>query len=153
MTVKLFVQAITKITLGIILVGLLIFLPAGTIYYWNGWLLMAVLFIPMFFAGIVMMFKSPELLKHRLNAKETQKEQGLVIGLSFIMFVAGFIVAGLNFRFSLSTPPKSFVSAAVLVFLLAYLLYGEVIRENMYLSRTIEVQENQRLLIQDYIAL
>ena len=146
MTVRLFAQAIIKITLGIILTGLLIFLPAGTLNFSNGWLLMVVLFVPMFLAGIIMMFKNPELLKNRLRAKETQKEQSFVIKLSGLMFVSGFIIAGLDFRFAWSDMPESVVIIAVFIFLLAYLLYGEVIRENSYLSRTIEVQENQKVV-------
>lgn len=146
MTSKLFIQAIGKITLGIILVGLLIFLPAGTFAFPNGWLLMAVLFVPMFIAGVVMMFKKPALLKRRLNAKETQKEQSLVIALSALMFIAGFVVAGLDFRFGWTNLPKSIAIIAVIIFLVAYILYGEVIRENAYLSRTIEVQESQTVI-------
>lgn len=146
MTSKLFIQAIGKITLGIILVGLLIFLPAGTFAFPNGWLLMAVLFVPMFIAGVVMMFKKPALLKRRLNAKETQKEQSLVIALSALMFIAGFVVAGLDFRFGWTNLPKSIDIIAVILFLVAYILYGEVIRENAYLSRTIEVQESQTVI-------
>ena len=146
MTSKLFIQAISKIILGIVSVGLLIFLPAGTFAFPNGWLLMAVLFVPMFIVGIVIMFKSPERLKRRLNAKETQKEQSLVISLSALMFIAGFVVAGLDFRFAWTNLPKSIVITAIIIFLAAYLLYAEVIRENEYLSRTIEVQENQTVI-------
>ena len=146
MTVKLFAQAIIKFLLGVVLVGLLIFLPAGSFAYLNGWLLMGILFVPMFLAGIVMMFKNPELLKKRLNAKEKQKEQSLVVKLSGLMFLLGFIVAGLGFRFGWYTLPKGAVIAAVVVFLAAYLLYAEVLRENTYLSRTIEVQENQTVI-------
>lgn len=146
MTVKLFVQAIAKFLLGIVLVGVLLFLPAGTCSFFNGWLFMSILFIPMFFAGIVMMFKNPGLLKSRLNAKEKQKEQSLVVKLSGLMFLAGFIVAGLGVRFNwyaLSTPV---VIGAAVLFLGAYILYAEVLRENTYLSRTIEVQENQKVI-------
>lgn len=146
MTSKLFIQAIGKITLGIILVGLLIFLPAGTFAFPNGWLLMAVLFVPMFIAGVVMMFKKPALLKRRLNVKETQKEQSLVIALSALMFIAGFVVAGLDFRLGWTNLPKSIAIIAVIIFLVAYILYAEVIRENAYLSRTIEVQESQTVI-------
>ncbi len=146
MTVKLFVQAIIKFLLGVVLVGLLIFLPAGSFAYLNGWLLMGILFVPMFLAGIVMMFKNPELLKKRLNAKEKQKEQSLVVKLSGLMFLLGFVVAGLGFRFGWYTLPKGVVIAAAVVFLAAYLLYAEVLRENTYLSRTIEVQENQTVI-------
>ncbi len=146
MTIKLFLQAITKFIFGFILVGLLIFLPAGTFSFFNGWLFMVLLFVPMFFAGIVMMFKNPSLLKSRLDAKEKQREQGTVIKLSGLMFLAGFIVAGLNFRFDWFTLPKSVVIGAATVFLVAYILYAEVLRENIYLSRTIEVQENQKVI-------
>lgn len=146
MSVKLFFEALIKFSLGTILVGLLIFLPAGTFSYFNGWLLMGILFIPMFCAGIVMMFKNPELLKTRLDAKEKQKEQSLVVKLSGLMFLAGFIVAGLGFRFSWYILPKGISIGAAVVFLIAYVLYAEVMRENTYLSRTIEVQENQKVI-------
>ena len=146
MTIKLFLQAITKFIFGFILVGLLIFLPAGTFSFFNGWLFMGLLFAPMFFAGFVMMFKNPILLKSRLDAKEKQQNQGTVIKLSGLMFLAGFIVAGLNFRFDWFTLPKSVVIGAAMVFLVAYILYAEVLRENTYLSRTIEVQENQKVI-------
>lgn len=147
MSTKVFIQAIFKITLGFILMVLLIFLPAGSIYFFNGWILMAVLFIPMFFEGIIMMFKNPELLKRRLNSNESQKKQRNIVFLCAIMFVAGFIIAGLDFRFAWSDLPKSILSLAVLIFLAGYAIYGEVIRENIYLSRTIEIQENQRLIV------
>lgn len=146
MTTKLFIQAVTKFLSGVVLVSLLIFLPAGSFLFFNGWLFMGILFVPMFFAGIVMMFKNPELLKKRLNAKEEEKEQSLVVKLSGLMFLAGFIVAGLGFRFGWYTLPKGAVISAAVVFLAAYILYAEVLRENMYLSRTIEVQENQRVV-------
>lgn len=146
MTLKLFISAIIKFILGVALVGLLIFLPAGSLSFFNGWLLMGILFIPMFFAGIVMMFKNPDLLKSRLNAKEKRGEQSLVINWSGLMFVAGFIVAGLNFRFNLYTLPKGVSVGMAVVFLVAYILYAEVLRENTYLSRTIEVQENQKVI-------
>ena len=146
MNAKLFFQAITKMIAGFILVGLFIFLPAGTLFFFNGWLFMALLFVPMFLAGIIMMIKCPELFKNRLTAKETQKEQGLVVRLSALMFISGFIVAGLDFQFGLSALPKSATTLSVLIFLLAYLLYAEVIRENIYLSRTIQVQENQKVI-------
>ena len=146
MTRKLFIQAILKFIFGVILVGLLIFLPAGTLAFFNGWLLMGILFIPMFLAGIVMMFKNPNLLKSRLNAKEKQREQSAVVKLSGLMFLAGFIVAGLNFRFAWLLLPKGVAIGASLVFLVAYILYAEVLRENTCLSRTIEVQENQKVI-------
>ncbi len=143
MTAKLFIQAITKFILGVVLVGLLIFLPAGTFSFMNGWLFMAIMFIPMLIAGVLMMFKNPELLKKRLGAKETQKEQILVIKLSAIMFFVGFIVAGLEFRFGWNTLPNGITIGAALIFLAAYILYAEVLRENIYLSRTVGLQENQ----------
>lgn len=146
MTIKLFIQAITKFLFGFILIGLLIFLPAGTLSFFNGWLFMGILFVPMFLAGIVMMFKNPDLLKKRLDAKEKQREQSTVIKLSGLMFLAGFIVAGLDFRFGWLTLPKGVVIGAAIVFLAAYILYAEVLRENTYLSRTIEVQENQKVI-------
>lgn len=146
MTIKLFIEAITKFIFGVVLVGLLIFLPAGTFSFLGGWLFMGLLFIPMFFAGIVMMLKNPELLKKRLNAKEKQKKQSLVVKLSGLMFLAGFIVAGLDFRFSWFTMPKGVVLGAGTVFLIAYILYAEVLRENTYLSRNVEVQQNQKVI-------
>lgn len=146
MTIKLFIGAITKFILGIALIGLLIFLPAGSFYYFNGWVLMGILFVPMFFAGIVMMFKNPELLKSRLDAKEKQKEQSLVVKLSGLMFIAGFVVAGLGIRFHWYILPSGVTLGAAIIFLIAYILYAEVLRENTYLSRTIEVRENQKVI-------
>lgn len=146
MTKKLFMQAVTKYLLGVVLVGLLIFLPAGTFSFFNGWLFMGILFIPMFFAGMVMMIKNPNLLKIRLGAKEKQEEQSIVVKLSGVMFLAGFIIAGLGYRFGWYTLPKTIVIGAAVVFLFAYILYAEVLRENTYLSRTIEIQENQKVI-------
>ena len=146
MTKALFVQAIVKFSLGVVLVGVLLFLPAGTLDYPGGWLLMAILFIPMFAAGLVMMRKNPDLLKKRLHAKEKQSEQSTVVKLSGLMFLAGFIVAGLDFRFRWLPLPGWVPYAAAAAFLLAYLLYAEVLRENTYLSRTIEVQEGQKVI-------
>lgn len=146
MSIKLFIQAITKFLFGFIIIGLLIFLPAGTLSFFNGWLFMGLLFIPMFLAGIVMMLKNPNLLKSRLNAKEKQEDQSLVIKLSGLMFLAGFIVAGLDFRFGWYPLPTGIVIAAAIFFLVAYILYAEVLRENTYLSRIIEVQENQKVI-------
>lgn len=143
---KLFLQAMIKFLLGIVVVGLLIFLPAGSFLYFGGLLLMGILFVPMFCAGIVLMVKNPELLKKRLNAKEEQREQNTVIKLSGLMFVAGFIIAGLGFRFGWYALPKGVQIAAAAVFMAAYALYAEVLRENTYLSRTIEVQENQKVI-------
>ena len=146
MSAKLFFGAIVKFLLGVVLVGVLIFLPAGGFDYYQGWLLMGILFVPMFCAGIVMMFKNPELLLKRLSAKEKQKEQDLVVKLSGLMFVAGFVVSGLGFRFGWYTLPLWVSLAGAGLFLLSYLLYAEVLRENTYLSRTIEVQENQKVV-------
>lgn len=146
MTGKLFVGAIAKFLLGVVLVGALLFLPAGTFFFFNGWLLMGILFVPMFGAGIVMMFKNPGLLKSRLDAKEKQKEQSLVVKLSGLMFLAGFMVAGLGVRFGWYRLPVGVSIGGAAVFLIAYMLYAEVLRENTYLSRTIVVQENQRVV-------
>ena len=146
MNTKLFFEAIIKILLGIIIIGLLIFFPAGTINYWNGWLLMGLLFIPMFIAGIVMMIKSPELLKKRLNLKEKQGKQKQVVLLSALMFIAGFIVAGFNFRYGWIVFPNIVIIISSIIFVLSYIVYAEVLRENKYLSRTIEVQENQKVI-------
>lgn len=146
MSIKLFIQAITKFLLGVVLVGLLIFLPAGTFNYFGGWLLMGILFIPMFAAGIVMMIKNPELLKKRLKAKESEAEQDLVIKLSGLMFLLGFIVAGLGVRFDWYSLPLYAEIIGAALFLVAYCLYAEILRENTYLSRTIEIQENQKVI-------
>ena len=146
MTAKLFIQAIIKFSLGVVLVGALIFLPAGTFSYAYGWLLMGILFIPMFLAGFVMMAKNPSLLEKRLDAKEKLKEQSLVVKLSGLMFLTGFILAGLGVRFGWYMLPVGAVIVGVVLFLIAYILYAEVLRENTYLSRTIEVQENQKVI-------
>lgn len=146
MSIKLFFEAIIKIILGILLVGLLIFLPAGTLNYFNGWLLCGILFIPMFIAGIIMMIKSPELLKRRLNAKEKIGEQKIVILLSLLMFICGYVLAGLDFRFGWIKLPNFVSIIGCILFIIAYLLYAEVLRENAYLSRTIEVSENQKVI-------
>ena len=138
--------ASTKFFAGLVLVGLLLFLPAGTIHYPCGWLLMAVLFVPMFIVGVLMLLRSPELLKRRLNAKEKETEQKKVVALSGVMFIVAFVVAGLNFRYSWIAMPTWSVWSAVAVFLLSYIMYAEVLRENEYLSRTIEVQENQKVV-------
>lgn len=143
---ELFCQAVLKFVLGLVLVNILIFFPAGTFYYWHAWLFIGILFIPMFFAGIVMMFKNPELLKKRLNAKEQQTEQDLVVKLSGLMFVLGFVIAGLNFRFKWITLPEWVSWLATVIFLFSYLLYAEVLRENTYLSRTVEIQQDQKVI-------
>lgn len=146
MTKELFYQAILKFVLGVVVIGILIFLPAGTFDYWNAWLFMGILFIPMFFAGIVMMIKNPKLLEKRLKAKEQQSEQSLVIKLSGLMFVMGFVIAGLNFRFQWIVLPDWVLWVSAIIFLLSYLLYAEVLRENTYLSRIIEVQDGQKVI-------
>ena len=146
MDTKLLIQAITKYFCGLILVGLIIFIPAGSLSYWQGWLLMGILFIPMFFAGLVMFVQSPELLRSRLNGREKLDEQKSVIIFSGIMFLASFIVAGLNFRFKWIVLPTAVPIIASIIFLIGYILYAEVLRENSYLSRTIEVQENQKVV-------
>ncbi len=139
-------QALTKYLLGVIILGLLIFLPAGSLHYWQGWLLMGILFVPMFIAGLVMMIKNPELLRKRLNAKEQEKEQKTVVALSGLLFIAAFIVAGLNWRFQWLVLPDWVVWVAAALFLVCYVLYAEVLRENTYLSRIIEVQEHQKVV-------
>jgi len=146
MNIKLFIEALLKFLLGLIVIGLVIFIPANTIKYWNGWLFMALLFIPMFIAGISMMIKDPNLLKSRLDAKETEGEQKLVVALSGIMFLIGFIIAGLNFRFNWIQLPNIIVIVASIIFLLSYILYAEVLRENSFLSRTIKVQKEQKVI-------
>lgn len=146
MNKTLFFQAITKFIIGILIVGLLIFLPASSLKYWNGWLFMILLFIPMFIAGIIMMIKSPELLKNRLNAKEKETEQKQVILFSGLMFIAGFVIAGLNFRYKWIILPNSVIIISSIIFIISYILYAEVLRENSYLLRTIEVKENQKLV-------
>ena len=143
---KLFTQALIKFFSGLILVGLLLFLPAGTFKYKEGWLLIGILFVPMFIAGLVMMKKSPELLKKRLSAKEEQTEQKEVIALSGLMFLAAFITAGLSFRFGWLRLPFAVSIIGAVIFLVSYALYAEVLRENAYLSRTIEVQEGQKVV-------
>lgn len=146
MNKSLFIQAITKFIAGVLMVALLLFVPAGSLHYSNGWLFMGLLFVPMFLAGIVLMLKNPDLLRKRLSAKEKESEQREVILLSGLMFLVGFVLCGLNQRFAWHILPKEVVFAASLLFLLAYLLYGEVLRENTYLSRTIEVQEGQKVI-------
>lgn len=146
MSIKLFFEAIFKFLLGVLLVGLLIFIPAGTINFFNGWLFMGLLFIPMFIAGIIMMIKSPNLLKSRLNAKEKEKEQKKIVAISGLMFLMGFILAGLNYRFNWLELSNIVVIISSIVFLLSYILYAEVLRENAFLSRTIKVEKKQKLI-------
>ena len=146
MNKKLFLEAITKFLLGFVLICLLLFIPAGTINYFSGWLFIGILFIPMFFAGIVMMIKSPSLLKSRLNAKETESEQKQVVKLSGLMFIIGFVLAGLNYRYSWIVLPNVVIIIGTIIFLLSYVMYAEVLRENVYLSRIIEVQKEQKVI-------
>ena len=143
---KLFLKAITRYILGVFLVGILLFIPAGSFNYWNAWLFMGLLFIPMFIVGILLMIKNPELLKSRLDVKEKEKEQKQVIIYSGLMFVLGFIMAGLNYRFSWTIISDSAIIISSILFLLSYALYGEVLRENIFLSRTIKVQKNQKVV-------
>ena len=146
MNIKLFLEAIIKFTLGILIIGLLLFVSAGTINYFNGWLFMGLLFIPMFIAGIIMMIKSPNLLKSRLNAKEKESEQKDIVKLSGLMFIAGFVISGLNYRYSWMDLPNIVVIIGSIIFVLSYIMYALVLRENIYLSRTIEVQKNQKVI-------
>ena len=146
MDLKLFTQAIFKFLGGLLIVGLLLFLPAGTFVWRQAWLLLGILFVPMFIAGLIMMKRAPDLLRKRLDAKEEEKEQKTVIVLSGLMFLEAFIVAGLNFRFRWIVLPVWVSWAAAVLFLLAYVLYAEVLRENVWLSRTVEVQENQKVV-------
>ena len=139
-------KALVKFFFGVIVVGILLFLPAGTFYYWKAWLLMGILFIPMFFAGLILLLKNPELLKKRLNTKEEQAEQRLVIKLTGLMFLLGFILAGLNFRFGWIIMPDRVSWIGAVVFLFSYMLYAEVLRENTYLSRTVEVRKGQKVV-------
>ena len=146
MDTTLLTQSLTKFFLGVVIIGLLLFLPAGSFRYWQGWLLMGILFVPMFVAGFVLMAKNPELLRKRLNAKEEEKEQKTVVALSGVLFFAAFVVAGLNWRFQWCVLPNWAVWVAAALFIACYILYAEVLRENTYLSRTIEVQENQKVI-------
>lgn len=144
--IKLLAQALSKFFLGVLLLGVLIFLPAGSFRFWQGWLQMGILFGPMFIAGLILLAKNPDLLRKRLNAKEEEKEQKTVVVLSGLLFIAAFVLAGLNWRFHWCVLPDWAVWVAAGLFLLSYLLYAEVLRENTYLSRTIEVQENQKVV-------
>lgn len=143
---KLLLSALTKFFLGVIVLGALLFIPAGSFSYWQGWLLMGILFVPMFVAGLILMARNPDLLQKRLNAREKEAEQKTVVALSGFLFIAAFVVAGLNWRFGWWLLPNWAVWVAAGLFLAAYLLYAEVLRENTYLSRTIEVQENQKVI-------
>lgn len=143
---KLLIQAITRFILGLIVIALLLFVSSGTLNYWNAWLFMGILFIPMFIAGIVLMIQNPGLLRKRLNAAEKEPEQKRVIMLSGAMFLCGFIIAGLDYRFGWLYLPKLVSIIAAIIFLLAYMLYAEVLRENTYLSRTVEIQDHQKVI-------
>ena len=145
MNIKLFLQAIIKFICGVVLVGLLLFLPGGFNYFY-GWLFMCILFIPMFIFGIILMFKNPDLLKRRLDAKEEEKEQKEVIILSGVMFILGFILAGLNYRYKWIMMPNVIAIISSLIFIISYILYAEVLRENEYLLRTIKVEKNQKVV-------
>ena len=146
MTKKLFIKALIKFTLGLLVIGLLIFIPAGTLSYINGWIFISILFIPMFIVGIVLIIKDPQLLKSRLDAKEKQKVQSIVIKLSGLMFIIGFVLAGLDFRFKWINIPSWITYVSSVVFLLGYLMYGIVLKENRYLARTIKVSEGQKVI-------
>ena len=143
---KLVVQAITKFILGFVLIALLLFIPSGTLNYWNAWLFICILFVPMFIVGIILMVKNPDLLRKRLNSKEKESEQEILLLIVGVMFICGFVISGLNYRFKWIILSKWIVFVASIIFLFAYVLYAEVLRENMYLSRIIEVQENQKVI-------
>ena len=146
MTTRLFFQALAKFFLGLALVMVLIFVPAGTLHYWQAWLFIGILFVPMFIVGIILMFRNPDLLRSRLDAKEKETEQKSVVLMSGLLFIAMFVTAGLNYRFGWWVLSDKFVIIAAIVFLLGYVLYGAVMRENVWLSRTIEVQDHQQVV-------
>ena len=146
MNIKLFLQALIKYVLGVVIVGILLFFSANSFEYWNGWLFIVLLFIPMFIVGIILMIKNPELLKKRLNAREQESEQKWVILFSSLMFLSGFITAGLNYKYKWIELPNIVTIISSILFIVAYILYAEVLRENTYLSRTIEVQNNQKVI-------
>lgn len=143
---KLFIQAIIKFIFGFIIIAFLLFISAGTLKYWNAWLFIGILFIPILIAGIILMIKNPDLLRKRLNAKEKEEEQKRVIMLVGIMFICSFVVSGLNYRFRWIALPRWLIVVATIIFLFSYVLYAEVLRENVYLSRTVEVQKNQKVI-------
>lgn len=146
MNKDLLAQAVIKFLSGVLLLGILVFLSAGSCVYWQGWLLMGILFVPMFFAGLILLVKNPDLLRKRLDVKEKEHEQKIVVALSGLLFIISFIVAGLNWRYGWWILPDWGVWSAAVIFFVSYLLYAEVLRENTYLSRTIEVQENQKVI-------
>lgn len=144
--IKLLFQAITKYVLGLVMISLLLFLPAGTFNFWNAWLFIALLFIPMFILGVILFIKDKELLRKRLKSKEKETEQKQVILISLLLFVGGFIIAGLDFKYGWSYLPKEVTIISSIILVISYILYAEVMRENTYLSRTVEVQENQKVI-------
>ena len=146
MTIKLLIQAISKFIIGFLVLALILFVSAGTLGFWNAWVFLGILFVPMLIAGVVLIFRSPALLRKRLNAKEKENEQKIVVILSMIMFLAAFIIAGLNYRFGWLILPRWAVWTFAFVFLLGYIMYAEVLKENEYLSRTIEVQKGQKVV-------
>ena len=146
MNIKLIFELLLKLLLGLILISLTLFIPSGTIKYWNAWLFIILLFVPIFITSIILLIKSPNLLKSRLNIKEKEQDQKKVVILSSIMFLAGFIIAGLNYRLNWILLPNIIVVIASVIFLLSYLLYAEVLRENAFLSRTIEVKKEQKVI-------
>ena len=146
MNIKLLFSAVVKFLAGVLMISLLLFIPAGTLYYPKAWLLLGVMFVPMLILGIILMVKSPELLAKRLNSKEKENTQKTVVALSLLMFIVGFVVSALDFRFSWFPVPDFVSYIAAVIFILGYAIYGEVMRENAYLSRTVEVQENQKVI-------
>lgn len=146
MNKSLLTQALIKLVSGLLLICILIFLPAGSFSFWQGWLFIGILFIPMLIAGVILMRKNPDLLRKRLDAKEKESEQRTVVAMSGFLFLAAFIIAGLNWRFGWWVIPDWAVWVAAGMFLCSYILYAEVLRENTYLSRTIEVQKGQKVI-------
>lgn len=144
--IKLLFQALTKYVLGLVMIGAMLFWPAGTFNYWNAWLFIGLLFIPMFILGVILFIKDKELLRKRLKSKEKENEQKQVILISLLLFIGGFIIAGLDFRYGWSYLPKEVTIVSSIILLISYILYAEVMRENTYLSRTVEVQENQKVI-------
>lgn len=143
---RLLLNGTIKLLAGLLLIGILLFIPAGTIHFWNAWLLLGLLFVPMLFVGVILFIKAPELLAKRLNSKEKEDEQKQVIVWSLLFFVGGFVIAGLDFRFGWARFADWIVIVASVIFVAAYGLYAEVMRENAYLSRTVEIQENQKVV-------
>ena len=146
MDIKLFLKAITRYILGLISVGFLLFFSANTFNYWNAWLFIGLLFIPMFIVGIILLFKNPVLLQSRLDVKESEKEQKKLILYSGLMFILGFIISGLNYRYKWIMIPNTVIILASVLFVISYILYAEVLRENTYLSRTIKVEKDQKVI-------